>query len=155
MAEEQAGGKQVVMQKVFIHDASLEVPKAPQIFTRKWEPQVDLSINTAVQRVEGETYQVTLTVTATTKVGEEVAYICEIQQAGIFVLQGIADDAERRAILGAYCPNVLFPFVREAVNDFVQRGGFPQMLLQPVNFDAIYQQHLAQSAEKGEDGTRH
>jgi len=155
VAEEQAGGKQVVMQKVFIHDASLEVPKAPQIFTRKWEPQVDLSINTAVQRVEGETYQVTLTVTATTKVGEEVAYICEIQQAGIFVLQGIADDAERRAILGAYCPNVLFPFVREAVNDFVQRGGFPQMLLQPVNFDAIYQQHLAQSAEKGEDGTRH
>ncbi len=99
MAEEQAGGKQVVMQKVFIHDASLEVPKAPQIFTRKWEPQVDLSINTAVQRIEGETYQVTLTVTVTTKVGEEVAYICEIQQAGIFVLQGIADDAERRAIL--------------------------------------------------------
>ena len=155
MAEEQAGGKQVVMQKVFIHDASLEVPKAPQIFTRKWEPQVDLSINTAVQRIEGETYQVTLTVTVTTKVGEEVAYICEIQQAGIFVLQGIADDAERRAILGAYCPNVLFPFVREAVNDFVQRGGFPQMLLQPVNFDAIDQQHLAKGAETEGDGTRH
>jgi preprotein translocase subunit SecB len=155
VAEEQAGGKQVVMQKVFIHDASLEVPKAPQIFTRKWEPQVDLSINTAVQRIEGETYQVTLTVTVTTKVGEEVAYICEIQQAGIFVLQGIADDAERRAILGAYCPNVLFPFVREAVNDFVQRGGFPQMLLQPVNFDAIYQQHLAKGAETEGDGTRH
>ncbi|MEC9405771.1 MAG: protein-export chaperone SecB [Abyssibacter sp.] len=157
MAEEQAGGKQVVMQKVFIHDASLEVPKAPQIFTRKWEPKVDLSINTAVQRVEGETYQVTLTVTLTTTVGEEaeVAYICEIQQAGIFVLQGITDDAERRAVLGAYCPNVLFPFAREAVNDFVQRGGFPQMLLQPVNFDAVYQQHLAQKAEGDGDGTRH
>lgn len=145
MAEEQAGGKQVVLQKIYVADASLEVPKAPEVFTRKWEPKVDLSINTAVNKVGEDTHQVVLTVTATAKLGEseDVAYICEIKQAGIFVLKGLSDEAERRAVLGAYCPNLLFPFARETVNDLVQKGGFPQFLLQPVNFDAIYQQHLA------------
>lgn len=154
MAEEQTSGKQVVLQKIYLADASLEVPKAPEVFTRKWEPKVDLSINTAVNRVGEDTHQVVLTVTATAKLGEEeiVAYICEIKQGGLFVLKGLDDEAEHRAVLGAYCPNVLFPFARETVNDLVQKAGFPQFLLQPVNFDAIYQQHLAGEQP---DGTQH
>jgi preprotein translocase subunit SecB len=136
--------KQVLLQKIFIRDASLEVPHAPEIFTQEWQPKVDVQLNTAVQDINPETHQVVLTVSINARLGERTAYHAEVQEAGIFVLRGLADDAERRAILGGYCPGLLFPFAREALADLIQRGGFPQFLLQPVNFDALYQQHLAQ-----------
>lgn len=139
--------KEVSLQKVFVADASLEVPLAPQIFTRKWEPKIDLQINTAVKSIEdAQAHMVILTVTATATLGEDTAYIAEVQQAGVVALKGMSGEDETRAVLGAYVPQTLFPFAREAIADLVQRGGFPQFLLQPVNFDAIYQQHVAQSS---------
>ena len=146
--------KEVNLQKIFVADASLEVPKAPEIFTRKWEPKIDLQINTSVKGVQGgESQMVILTVTATANLGDDVAYIAEVQQAGVVALKGMSGEEETRAVLGAYVPQTLFPYAREAISDLVQRGGFPQFLIQPVNFDAVYQQHVAQNQPVSE--TKH
>jgi preprotein translocase subunit SecB len=150
MSEEQSAApaqKQVLMQKIFVRDASLEVPNAPDIFAQEWQPKLDVQLNTAVQDLRPEVHQVVLTVTVNARLGERTAYHAEVQEAGIFVLRGFADEAERKAVLGSYCPSVLFPFVREAIADLIQRAGFPHFLLQPVNFDALYQQHLARQQE--------
>lgn len=154
-ASPQAGDndKQVILQKFYVADASLEVPKAPGIFTREWKPEIDLQINTAVNKVDDKHHQVVLTATVTAKLGDDVAYIVEVKQAGVFQITGMSSEAELKAVLGAYCPGLLFPFARETVNDLVQKGGFPQFLLQPVNFDAVYRQHVAQSEKPVE--TRH
>lgn len=155
MAEEQQGeDKQVAIQKIYIKDGSLEVPNAPGIFTREWKPSVDVQLNTAVKDLSDEAHEVILTVTVTAKLEEETAYLAEVEQAGVFVLKGFDDESERRAILGAYCPNVMFPFAREAIADLITRAGFPHFLLQPVNFDALYQQHLQQK-QQTEDATKH
>lgn len=137
--------KQVLLQKIYVRDASLEVPNAPEIFTLEWAPKIDVQINTAVQDLAAETHHVILTVTINARLGERTAYHAEVQQGGLFKLSGFESDEERRAVLGAYCPNVLFPFVRESLADLIQRAGFPAFLLQPVNFDALYHQHLAQT----------
>jgi preprotein translocase subunit SecB len=139
-----ATDKQVVLQKIYVKDASLEVPNAPEIFTQEWAPKLDVQLNTAVQDLGADTHQVVLTVTLSARLGERTAYHAEVQQGGVFRLTGFA-DSERRAVLGAYCPSVLFPFAREAAADLIQRGGFPAFLLQPVNFDALYQQHVTQT----------
>ncbi|MDX1498015.1 MAG: protein-export chaperone SecB [Salinisphaeraceae bacterium] len=151
--EAQAGGKQVAIQKIYVKDASLEVPNAPAIFTQEWKPQMDVQLNTGVQDLSDEAHEVVLTVTVTAKLDDQTAYLAEVKQAGVFLVRGFEDEAERRAILGAYCPNTMFPFVRETVADLVVRAGFPHFLLQPVNFDALYQQHLQQQQNKAE--TKH
>jgi preprotein translocase subunit SecB len=156
--------KQVILQKIYVRDASLEVPNAPDIFTQEWSPKLDVQLNTAVQSLSPEVHHVVLTVTLTARLGERTAYHAEVQQGGVFKLAGFGDEDERRAVLGAYCPSVLFPFARETAADLIQRGGFPAFLLQPVNFDALYHQHLAQTraaqepaapAEKTASGTKH
>lgn len=135
-------GMQVLLQKIYLRDASVEVPDAPRIFTGEWQPQMDVDLDTHVESLDEQSYQVTVTITVTAKQGEATAYIVEVQQAGVFQLSGFDDDDQRRQILGTYCPNALFAYAREAVSDFIARAGFPQFLLQPVNFDALYQQHL-------------
>jgi preprotein translocase subunit SecB len=108
-----------------------------------------------VKDLSDEAHEVILTVTVTAKLEEQVAYLVEVQQAGVFLLKGFSEEAERRAILGAYCPNTLLPFARETVADLVTRAGFPHFLLQPVNFDALYQQHLQQQQSAAKDSTKH
>lgn len=142
--------KQVILQKIYVRDLSLEVPNAPDIFTQEWAPKLDVQLNTGVQDLSPEMHHVVLTVTINARLGERVAYHVEVQQGGIFKLTGFTNDEERRAVLGAYCPSVLFPFAREAAADQIQRGGFPAFLLQPVNFDALYHQHLVQTRGKPE-----
>lgn len=134
--------RQVMLQKIYVKDASLEVPLAPQIFTRPWQPQVDVQVNTELKALDNDTFQVVLAVTVTAKLGEDVAFLAETHQAGVFVLRGFPTNEERQAVLGAYCPGQIFPFARETIADLVQRGGFPQLLLQPVNFEALYLEHL-------------
>ena len=150
MTETAALNKQVLLQKIYLQDASLEVPQAPQIFTKAWQPQIDVQISTAAQTLAPEQHQVVLTVTVTAKLEQDVAFVAEVKQTGVFLLQGVENPAERQAVLGAYCPHILFPFAREAVADLVQRGGFPQLLLQPVNFDALFQDHLIRAASGAE-----
>ncbi|QHS11047.1 protein-export chaperone SecB [Sinimarinibacterium sp. NLF-5-8] len=138
----------VQLQKIYCKDASLEVPQAPQIFTRQWKPQVDVQVNTEIKQIQGEHYHVVLTITATAKLDEDVAFLVEVHQAGIFAIVGFDDAAERQAVLGAYCPAQIFPFARETVADLVERAGFPQLLLQPINFDALYLEHQKQAQQQ-------
>lgn len=135
--------RQVLLQKIFLKDASMEVPQAPQVFTRQWQPQVDVQMATAVQALNAEQHQVVLTVTITAKLGEDVAFLAEVHQAGLFLLKGVAEAAERHRVLSIECPQVLFPFAREAAAELIQRAGFPQLLLQPVNFEQLYEEHVA------------
>lgn len=133
--------RQVLLQKIFVRDASIEVPNAPAVFTRPWQPQVDVQVNSRVDDLKNEAWQITLSVTVTAKLGEETAFLVEAHQAGVFSVKGFSQNAELGAVLGAYCPNLLFPFARETISDLVQRAGFPQLLLQPINFDALYLEH--------------
>ncbi|MES1939910.1 preprotein translocase subunit SecB [Salinisphaera sp. T5B8] len=133
--------RQVALQKIYIRDASIEVPDGPRVFTEQYQPEVNVDLNTRIENLSRETHQVTLTVTVTAKQAERTAYIVEVQQAGVFQIDGFEDDAERGHLLGAYCPSILFPYIRESVGDMVQRAGFPHFLLQPVNFDRLYAQH--------------
>ena len=146
--------KQVLLQKIYVKDASIEVPGAPGVFARQLKPNVDVQVGTAISNAGNnagvENYQVVLTVTVTAKIEEDVAFLAEVQQAGLFSLRGITDQNERSAILGGYCPGVLFPFAREFIATSVGHAGFPPVLLQPINFEALYQQSLQQAkAQQG------
>lgn len=142
MSEPAPTPKQIVLQKIYVKDASLEIPLAPHVFTRAWQPQLDVQVSTSLQPLTPDQHQVLLQVTVTAKLEQDVAFLAEVQQAGIFLLKGMADPAERQRVLGTECPTILFPFAREAVAELVTRGGFPQLLLQPIDFAALYQEHL-------------
>ena len=142
MAEEQTiPEKQFSIQKIYTKDMSFETPNTPKIFTEKWEPMVDFNLGSNVQPLENGLYEVALTVTITVKSEDKTAYLVEINQAGIFTLIGFSDE-ELSPMLGSFCPTILFPYAREAVSDLVAKGGFPQLILAPVNFDALYAQHI-------------
>ena len=141
MADEQ-NLPQLALERIYVKDMSLEVPGA-DVFTREWQPELDINLSSAAEKLDDDHYQVILTVNVTANNGGETAFIAEVHQAGIFMLQNIPEE-QLGAILGAYCPNVLFPYAREVVSDIVTRGSFPQVLLAPVNFDQAYQQTLEQ-----------
>lgn len=140
-------GGRFVIQKIYVKDMSFETPHTPQIFMEKWEPEVSLQLNNSAAVLSEGVHEVTLAVTITAKLADKVAYLIEVQQSGIFNATGFnANDLG--AILGSYCPNILFPFAREVISDVVTKGGFPQLLLAPVNFDALYAQHAQQAAQQ-------
>ena len=141
MADEQ-NLPQLALERIYVKHMSLEVPGA-DVFTREWQPELDINLSSAAEKLDDDHYQVILTVNVTANNGGETAFIAEVHQAGIFMLQNIPEE-QLGAILGAYCPNVLFPYAREVVSDIVTRGSFPQLLLAPVNFDQAYQQTLEQ-----------
>ncbi len=139
--------QQFIIQKLYCKDISFETPNSPAIFTEKWEPQLKLDLNTGVKPLSKDVFEVVLTVTATVQVGEKTAFLAEVQQAGIFNISGF-EKPQLDAMLGSYSPNILYPYAREVVTDLVSKGGFPQLVIQPVNFDAIYSQQLQQRREE-------
>ncbi len=148
MAEEnQVQEKQFSIQKIYTKDISFESPESPKIFTEKWEPTVDFNLGTNALPLENSMFEVAITVTVTVKTDEKTAYLVEATQAGIFSLAGFSDQ-EMGPMLGSFCPNILFPYAREVVSDLVAKGGFPQLLLAPVNFDALYAQHVQQAQQQ-------
>ncbi len=148
MAEENlTQEKQFSIQKVYTKDLSFETPNAPKIFREKWEPVVDFNLGTKVDKLENTIYEVTLTVTITVKSGDQNAYLVEVNQAGVFTLENFTEQ-ELGPMLGSFCPNILFPYAREVVSDLITKGGFPQLLLAPVNFDALYGQHQQQMQQQ-------
>ncbi|NTW78073.1 MAG: protein-export chaperone SecB [Syntrophaceae bacterium] len=148
MAEEtNSVEKQFSIQKIYTKDVSFETPNSPKIFIDKWEPSVDFNLGTHVEPLENSLFEVALTVTITVKSADTTAYLVEVNQAGIFSLTGFTEQ-EMGPMVGSFCPNILFPYAREAVSDLVAKGGFPQLLLAPVNFDALYAQHLQQSQQQ-------
>ncbi|MDT4331977.1 protein-export chaperone SecB [Methylomonas sp. MS20] len=144
--------KQFVIQKIYTKDISFETPNAPKIFTQKWEPTLDLNLGTHVNAIDTSVYEVSLTLTVTVKVGEATAFLVEVNQSGIFMIAGFTDQ-EMGPMLGSFCPNILFPYAREVISDLVSKGGFPQLILAPVNFDALYMQQLQQAQQAPEDKT--
>jgi preprotein translocase subunit SecB len=127
------------IEKIYIKDLSLEVPNAPQVFLEREAPTVDIQLHHNSTGVEDGVYETVLTVTVTAKIGDKTMFLAEAAQAGIFVARNIP-QAELEAVLAIACPNILFPYVREAVSDIVVRAGFPPVILSPVNFEAIFQQ---------------
>ena len=136
------------IKKLYLKDISFESPNSPHVFTQEWKPNVDMQLNSEVRRFGSDDYEVTLTTTVTVKVGDATAFLCEVQAAGMFGIAGVS-DAEMGPLLGSYCPNILFPYLREAVSDLSVRGGFPQLVLAPVNFEALYARHMEEQAGTG------
>lgn len=131
------------IEKIYVKDLSVEVPGAPQIFLEQETPQFDMQLDTQSEAINTDVYQTVLTITVTAKIQDKAAFLVEVQQAGIFRVQNLPQEALEPALLVA-CPNILYPYAREAISDAVVRAGFPPLLLQPVNFEAMYMQQKQQ-----------
>ena len=131
---------QFALQRIYVKDLSFESPKSPAVFQTQWSPQVNLDLNTRHTKLQDDIYEVVLSLSATVTNGaDDVTFIAEVQQAGIFAIAGL-DEASMRHTLGAFCPNILFPYAREAIDNLVSRGSFPPLMLAPVNYDALFAQ---------------
>ncbi|MBT41534.1 MAG: protein-export chaperone SecB [Idiomarina sp.] len=139
---------QFAIQRIFTKDVSFEAPNSPAIFRKEWKPDLKLDLNVKHEKIEDRVYEVVLTLTATNKVEEEVAFLCEVHQAGIFTIGEEVQEGQLAHMLGSFCPNILFPYARECVASLVNRATFPQLNLAPVNFDAIFARHMQQQAEQ-------
>ena len=154
MAEEQAAAdsqapqQQFTLQRIYTKDISFESPSTPDVFRQQWQPNVNIDLNTKSARVDEEgNHEVVLTLTVTAKMGEDTAFLVEVQQAGIFFVVGIEGEALRQ-VLATVGPNILFPYARESIDALVVKGGFPPLMLSPVNFEALYRQAVAQQAQQ-------
>jgi len=134
------------MEKIYVKDLSLEIPNAPQIFLDRENPQIDVQLATQAASIEDGVFEVSVTATVTAKIGEKVMFLIEAKQAGIFQVRNIPLE-EMEPILAVMCPNILFPYLREVVSDIAVRAGFAPVLLNPINFDVLYQQQKQQQAQ--------
>ena len=153
MAEENAAEneKRISVAKIYVKDFSFESPMSPDVFkAEKWAPQTNLNLRSAHTELDNGIHEVVLTITVDAKEDDKTVFLVELQQAGLFELNGYEDN-ERAAITGSYCPSILFPYAREAIAGVIQKGGFPEFVLQPINFDALYMQSQQQAAEAAAD----
>ncbi|CAB1274127.1 protein-export chaperone SecB [Candidatus Nitrosacidococcus tergens] len=141
--EQQNQQSQFSIQKIYVKDLSFEAPNSPHIFTKEWKPEINIQLSSKNEQIAEHIYEVVLSVTVAAKINDQTAFLTEAQQAGIFNLVGYTKE-NLGPLLGSYCPAILFPFIREVVTDLVTKGGFPPLLLAPVNFDAFYAQQLQQ-----------
>ncbi|MEH6824276.1 MAG: protein-export chaperone SecB [Motiliproteus sp.] len=145
-AQQEAPQAQFSVQRVYLKDASLEAPGAPEAFTKQWQPEVNLELNTRTRAVKENLYEVVLTVTVTAKNDGENAFLIEVQQAGLFTITGL-EQAQLQHTLGAFCPTILFPYAREAVDSLANKGSFPALMLAPVNFEALFAEQMQKQAQ--------
>lgn len=146
--EQKQAQQQFALQRIFVKDMSFESPAAPGIFMKEWKPTMNVDLNTKSSKVGDDDYEVVLTITLIAKLGDETAYLIEVQQAGIFRVKGIEGDDLRR-LLATVCPNMLFPYSRETIDGIVTKGTFPALMLAQVNFDALFAQAMKQAQEEG------
>jgi len=151
--EAAANAKQVqfAMQRIYVKDLSFEAPLGAQAFRKQWQPSINQELNTKASKIDENLYEVVLTLTVTVKLGEETAFLVEVQQAGAFAIAGLEGQQLTQA-LNTACPNILFPYAREAIDNLVVKGSFPALMLPPVNFDALFAQAVAQAKQKAEAG---
>ena len=137
-----------IIQRIYLKDLSFESPKSSEIFHEEWKPNIELALKTNTRLMAADIHEVVLCVTVTAKLDGEVAFLIEVQQAGVFLLKHFTPN-NLRHMLGSYCPTILFPYAREAVSDLAMRGNFPPLALAPVDFDALYAQYVQkQQAEQ-------
>ena len=145
--------KRISINKVYLKDFSFESPQAPTVFrSGEWKPQTNLNLRSNHNDIEEGLHEVVLTLTVDAKDEDTTLFLVEIQQAGIFEIAGYEQE-ELSAIVGSFCPNILFPYAREAIASVIQKGGFPEFVLQPINFDALYMQSRQQAAQEEAEGT--
>ena len=145
-ADDAAQAAQFTIEKLYLKDVSFEAPNAPQVFNEQGQPQLSMNLNQKVGRLSDGAFEVVLGVTLTCTLNDKTVYLAEVAQAGIFGLAGF-DDRTLDMMLGTFCTNVLFPYVREAVSDLINKGGFPPFYLQPINFEALYAEGLRRRVE--------
>jgi preprotein translocase subunit SecB len=149
--DQAAGGEQAApvfsIEKLYVKDMSLEIPNAPQVFMQREAPQVGIELANAASKLDEGIFQVTITVTVTSKIEDKTAFLAEVAQAGIFQIRNLPEE-NLEIILAVTCPNILFPYAREAISDMVTRGGFAPVLLNPINFEALYAQQKHQQAQQ-------
>lgn len=146
MAEEKAAEKRLSIGKIYLKDFSFESPLAPSVFRQAdWKPKTDLNLRSSHTPLEDNSHEIVLTITVEAKADDKTLFLVELQQAGIFEIAGYEGD-ELKAIIGSFCPNILFPYARESIASLIQKGGFPEFVLQPINFDALYFQAKQQQA---------
>ena len=150
-AQQQAQqGPQFNISRIYTKDISFETPNSPAIFSKEWKPEIKLDLDTRTAELDKNVYEVVLAVTVTANMGEETAFLCEVHQAGIFAL-GEMPEQNKAHMLGAYCPNILFPYARETISNLVNRGTFPPLNLAPVNFDAIFAAYLQKRQQEQQE----
>ena len=154
MSEEQQAQRQFMVQRIYTKDVSFEAPNTPKMFQENWSPQINVGLGTEVTRLDGENIELVLKVSVEAKHDEKTVFLVEVQQAALFLVKGFGEE-ETDALMGVAAPNVVFPYAREVVSDLVTRGSFPQFILQPVNFEAIYTQQRQAKAAQAESGAAH
>ncbi len=137
------------IQRMYLKDLSLEIPGAPRIFLEQQQPAVEISLDSAQEQLSDGIHEVTVTVTVTTRIGDKVLFLVEASQGGIFEIRNIPPE-QMPVVLNVVCPNVIYPYLRSNVADVIQRAGFPPIHLSEINFEALYQQKLAQQQQGGE-----
>lgn len=150
-ANGQQAAQQFSMQRIYLKDLSFEAPLGAEAFRKQWKPQVNQELNTKTNKLEDGLFEVVLTLTITVKLGEDTAFLVEVHQAGLFGVQGI-EGQQLAQVLNTVCPNILFPYAREAIDNIVTKGSFPALMLPPINFDALFAQAIAQAKQKAEAG---
>lgn len=146
--ENKPADRKISIQKIYLKDFSFESPQTPQVFTQgKWEPKTNLNLRSTHSAGQDGHHEVVLTITVETKHDDKTVFLIELQQAGLFHITGYNGE-EFSAVVGSFCPNVLFPYARESIASIVAKGGFPELLLQPINFDALYAQSRAEAQKQ-------
>jgi preprotein translocase subunit SecB len=150
-AATEATGPVFSVEKIYAKDVSFEVPGAPAVFNEQAQPQLQMNLQQAVQRLNENAYEVILGINLTCTINDKTVYVAEVKQAGVFGLAGF-DAATLDGMLGVHCPTVLYPYARQLISDLIQAGGFPPFFLQPINFEALYAEGLRQRAQQAADG---
>ena len=140
---------QFIIQRIYTKDVSFESPNSPAIFAEDWNPETNLQLNTNVNPLDGDNFEVELIITVTVKSNDKTAFLVEVNQAGVFYITGYEKDYKSH-LLASYCPTSLFPYSREAISSLVSKGGFPELHLSPINFDALYAQRMEEQNAKAQ-----
>ncbi|MBA2656976.1 MAG: protein-export chaperone SecB [Tatlockia sp.] len=149
-APQQEAEAQFMIQRIYVKDSSFETPNTPAVFQQEWKPELSLDLNTQHTELEKQVYEVVLTVTATVKNQDVIAFLAEVKQAGIFTIQG-APGEQLDHLLGSFCPGILFPYAREVITAQAIHGSFPQLVLAPINFDALFFQQTEEKRKAKQD----
>jgi preprotein translocase subunit SecB len=144
----QAQGPQFALQRIYLKDCSFESPRSPAVFQSQWQPKINFDIKTRTNKIQDDVYEVVLVLTAEAQLEEQAAFLVEVHQAGIFTVKDF-QDPQLEQLLATVCPNILFPYAREAIDNLVTKGSFPALMISPINFDALYAQQKAQQASQG------
>lgn len=138
---------QFALHRIYCKDISFETPNSPSVFQREWKPEIKLDIDTRSAKLDEVNFEVVLAITVTATIDGTTAFLCEVQQAGIFTIDNMPEQ-QLAHTLGSYCPNMLFPYARETISNLVNRGTFPPLNLAPVNFDAIFAAYVQKRQEE-------